>query len=231
MSNLEDLNENVVSMDEEEEKELTTPEILAAFNDSVDSDSTDDQIKVAMLSAGAAFAGVTSLFNKLMVATGRAMSKTDKIALVTGACVDQDISTKEGFEAAILAIQEGSEEHAITDRSAAGLVRGYGKKMKREVYKAPKAEGTGRGRHGFKANFFDWLREDPTRTKEDLVTLVHEFGTRNVLKDLPFYDAIRVLANDIVAGTKPSVSADFNVPAEKLASEVMDASAEESQAA
>jgi len=219
MSDLQELDQTDAS---DENEEVTTPEVMAAFEEAVSEDKPHDAIKVAMLQAGAAFAGVTSLFNKLMVATGRAMSKEDKSELVAKSCVDNDLTTQEGFEASIAAIKESSE-YDITDRSAAGLVRGYAKRTGVEgCYKAPKVEGAGRGRHGFKANFFDWLREDPTRTAEDLNQLVLDYGTRNVLKDKPFYNSIRLMANDIASGTAPTTPPEFVVPTDKTAVEALE---------
>ena len=91
MSNLEELQSDTSADDKEDVKELTTAEIQAAFDKAVEADSSPDVVKVAMLSAGAAFNGVTTLFNKLMVASGRAMSKIDKLALVGTSCIDEDL--------------------------------------------------------------------------------------------------------------------------------------------
>ena len=184
-------------------EETQTPEvdekaeaIKAAFEAAMSADKSEDNVKMDMISAGASFKNVTQYFNKFMVESGRVASNEDKQKAVETACTENDVSTAEGFEAAVAYIMEAAK--GVNDRSAGASIRGWCRKNDKECYKKPKAEGAGT-RTTFTSNFYNELRANPSMSAEDADAYIKEHGSNNVVKHTSHYQSIRQLVNDIAA--------------------------------
>ena len=185
-----DVNENEDAEDEEED------EIRLAFDESIeDETNTEDDIKMAMIQAGATFKNVGSLYNSFMIDIGKAMSRKDRTELVEAAVEDVDLETEEGFDAAVGEIVENGV--GISARDAASMIRRYAKKNEIECFK--KSVGGGRGAWGFKSAFYEFLEKNPKATEEDIDGLLktHPSASDNTRKRRPNYQRIRLMANRI----------------------------------
>lgn len=151
-----------VEQTEAVELPLLETEIGQAFVSGADNGDSEDVIKMSMIQAGSTFKTVTRQYNELMVETGRAATAERKAELVEAAVADNDVSTEEGFAAAIAVIT--SAEESIDDKSAAASIRGYGRKNDLEVYKKPKSAGAGKA--GFASDFYAFLQAG-ARTEDE----------------------------------------------------------------
>lgn len=172
-------------------------EVVEAFEEAVSQGKSPDEVKVAMLTAGAEFSGINKLYNQLMIDTGRMSNPAEKAAVVAKACEDNDISTQEGFDAAVNQILESLT--GITSRSAEASIRGYARKNEMEYYHKPKTGGAGRI-GGFRKKYFDWLRNHPNATDEEITDLLVTYGTKNVARHESFYRDLAKLVNDVANG-------------------------------
>lgn len=156
----------------------------------------EDQIKMAMISAGATFKNVTRLFNQFMVDAGLMVSKEEKDQIVAEVAGGQDLSTEEGFDAAVSALVE--RLNGATEKSAAALIRAYGKKHELEVFKKAKG-GSGAPRTGFNAKYFEFLAANPTCSKEEAEEFINnsEFSSENVRRHKSKHLAVHALVNRI----------------------------------
>lgn len=152
---------------EQEEEEDTA--IKDSFDAGVANEGDEDDIKLAMIGAGATFKNVTRLYNQFMVDEGFALSKEDKTAYVNATLEGREFADEEGYDAAVEALV--SEEKNVNERSAGGLLRAYAKKNELEVYKKPKSEGAGRS--GFASEFYDWMVENHGATKADALAYIN----------------------------------------------------------
>lgn len=172
--------------------------IQSAFDASVEAESSEDDIKMEMIGAGATFKNVTRLFNQFMIAAGLAISKEDRDAIVADTLVDCDLESEEGFDAAVEALIANVK--GATERSAAALVRAYGKKVEVEVYAKPK--GTGASRNPFVTDFHTALIANPEMTEQDLLDLIAGLKPEhqvNPTRWLSQHNNIRKTANAIAA--------------------------------
>lgn len=154
------------------EAQQTEDTIRVAFTEALDGNAEEDDVKMAMIQAGATFKNVTRMYNQFMIDGGFAISKSDRDAIVESTLEGAELATEEGFDAAAAAIAEAVQ--GSTDRSAAALVRAYAKRMELEVYAKPK--GTGTPRSGFVAGFHNWLVENNTATKEEALAYIQGEG-------------------------------------------------------
>jgi uncharacterized protein (DUF697 family) len=176
-----------------------------AFDAAVAADQSEDDVKMAMINAGASFKNVTRLYNQYMVDAGFAVSKEEKTEIVTKILAKaKGLDTEDGFKKVVGLIVE--KANGVTEKSAAALIRTWAKGQEvaegeeaLEIWKKPK--GTGAGRSGFKAKFYAALVANPAMTKDEC----HEYlktaeGTSaNIQKRETVYQAIREMANTISA--------------------------------
>lgn len=182
----------------EVEKEVEVEDtIRPAFDDAVAADKTEDEVKMALIGAGATFKNVTRLYNQYMVDAGFAVSKEEKQEIVDKILTDKDLADEKVFTKAVAAIV--AKAAGVTEKSAAALIRAFAKANELEVWKKPK--GGGEGRSGFKSRFYDHLQANPSMTEEDVSKYLQEAeGTSaNIQKHESVYQSIRAMANAIHA--------------------------------
>jgi hypothetical protein len=175
-------------------------EIRAAFDVSVSDSSEEDDVKMAMIGAGATFKNVTRFYNQFMIDAGLAISKADRDQIVADTLEGLDLETEEDFELAVGNLTAAVQ--GATERSAAALIRSYGKKNELPVYSKPKGEGS--GRVGFASQFYDFLVANPTVSEDAAKAYVMGEGenadtSENVKRHISHYMGIWGLANRIVA--------------------------------
>lgn len=185
-------------MAEEEQVDEAAEKILAAFNKAIDADKSEDDIKMAMIGAGATFKNVTRLYNENLVATGRAMTKEAKATLVEESVTAKgaDLTTEEGFGKVQAAIVKGGTN--VSESSAAALIRAYAKKNELECYAKPK--GSGAVRNPFVQNFHAALIENPHMDEDGLKAVIAELEPQQQVNPTRWFNqhnAIRKMVNKI----------------------------------
>ena len=198
MSEQENVNEEELeSLDaeaEEQEEEQEDTAVKDAFEAGISEDSDEDDIKLAMIGAGATFKNVTRLYNQFMIDAGLSLSKEDKAAHVTAALEGKEFADEDGYDDAIASLID--PEKGINERSAGGLLRAYAKKHSVEVYKKPKAEGS--GKTGFASTFYNFLISDPKVDKETANKyIMNPENSENVRRHESHYMNIWQLVHDI----------------------------------
>jgi len=183
-----------------EGQEEENNEIRAAFDVAVGGELEEDDVKMAMIGAGATFKNVTRFYNQFMIDAGLAISKADRDQIVADTLEGLDLDTEDSFQNAVgdlVAAVQGA-----TERSAAALIRSYGKRNDLEVYAKPKGEGS--GRVGFASQYYDFLVANPTVSEESAKAYIMGEGdyvetSENVKRHASHYLAIWKLVNRIVA--------------------------------
>lgn len=179
----------------DQEIEDQTDLVREAFDEAMDAEKDEDQVKLAMIGAGATFKNVSRLFNQYMIDTGRAISKKERDDIAEEILADADVSDEEGFSSAVDAIVEKST--GVSEKQAGAIVRAWAKKNEVECYKKPKGAT---GRSGFASKFYDALIENPEMDEEGANVLIDgEDASDNVRRHRTHYQAIRKLANAIAA--------------------------------
>ena len=184
--------------EEEQSEEVNVAEqVREVFDEQVGND--EDDVKLAMIGAGATFKNVARMYNAFMIDAGLALSKEDKTAHVAAALEGRDFSEEEGYDAAIVALVD--DDKGINERSAGGLLRAYAKKNEVDIYTKPKSEGGGRS--GFVQSYYDYLRANPTVSEKDADAWIRDVAANkasaNNLKMVPFFQKIRELVNAVAA--------------------------------
>lgn len=178
---------------EEEKVDVIRP----AFDTAIDDEKSEDEVKMAMITAGASFKSVTRLYNQYMVDAGFAISKEEKAEIVAKVLVGKEVDTEESFGKAVAAIVKKGT--GVTDKSASALIRSWAKTQDPivECYKKP--AGTGAPRTGVRSRFFDALIATPSMSKEACkVHLEKDVDTsKNVMNHESVYQGIRELVNNI----------------------------------
>lgn len=185
-------------MAEEKQEDELAQKILDAFNKAIDADKSEDDIKMAMIGAGATFKNVTRLYNENLVATGRAMTKEDKATLVEESVTAKgaDLTTEEGFGKVQAAIVKGGTN--VSESSAAALIRAYAKKNELECYAKPK--GSGAVRNPFVQNFHAALIENPHMDEDGLKAVIADLEPQQQVNPTRWFNqhnAIRKMVNKI----------------------------------
>lgn len=165
-------------MSESETQEVVSDPLVPikeAFIASMEASMSEDEVKMAMIQAGATFKSVTRIYNQLMVDAGLVMSREDRDAFVKQAVSTFEISTESGFDDAVNLLLEKIPNS--TDRSAAALLRSYSKKNGVEIFAKPKA--TGGTRNPFVDLFFDGLVENPSMTEEQLEEILNSLDEKH----------------------------------------------------
>lgn len=193
----EDIVAEEVEMDDEVEAEDNS--IREAFDLAVSEEQAEDDIKMAMIQAGATFKNVTRFYNQFMIDGGFAISKDDRNQIVSDTLEGCDLDSEELFEAAVSALV--SDIQGATERSAAALIRSYAKKNELECYTKPKGEaGT---RSSFVGDYYSFLIGNPAMTKEEAMAYINGEGDHpdtsdNVKKHASKHIQAWVLANGII---------------------------------
>ncbi len=173
-------------------------EILDAFNTAIDAGKEEDDIKMAMIGAGATFKNVTRLYNDYLVQTGRAMTKEAKAELVEGAVTAKgaDLTTEDGFGKVQAAVVKGGTN--VSESSAAALIRAFAKKNEMECYAKPK--GTGAVRNPFVTNFHEALIANPHMDEDGLKAVIAALEPQQQVNPTRWFNqhnAIRRMVNKI----------------------------------
>lgn len=176
----------------EEALNETEQKILSAFKEAIGAEKDDDDIKLAMIQAGAKFSNVTRYFNKFSVDEGLVISKEDKAELVSDAVSENDVSDADGFKAAVKYVAENGT--GLTEKQAASAIRTYCKKNEVEIYKAPR--GGGQRKHIID-DVVNLLVDNPMLTKEEMTKFIEENGNKTAKTWEHFYQKIRVGFNRV----------------------------------
>ncbi len=166
---------DVGSLDDvmEDEAEVdTNAEIREAFDDGASEEKGEDDIKMAMIGAGATFKNVTRLYNTFMIDAGFAISKSDRNAIVESTLEGASFEDENDFATVVSLVTEAVQ--GATERSAAALIRAYAKKNELDCYVKPKGEST--GKPGFSGLFYDALVGNPAMSKDDAVAMIQGTG-------------------------------------------------------
>lgn len=183
-------------MSEEAEVEVEEVDvILEAFEAATAADKNEDEVKMALIGAGATFKNVTRLYNAYMVDAGYAISKEEKTEIVDKILVDKDLADEKVFDKAVTAIT--AKAAGVTEKSAAALIRSFAKANDLECFKKPK--GSGGSRDGFRSRFLDALGSSPSMTEAQCTEYLQtaEGTSANILRHESVYQAIRSMANGI----------------------------------
>lgn len=177
--------------DDEEMEDDEPDEIEIAFNEAMEEGKTEDEVMLAMIEAGATFKNVKTRYNALMVDNGYLDSRAEKQEIVNSTLEGADLSTEEGFSAAVEALVESLK--GVNEKSAAASIRQYAKKNELECYKKPKGEGTGRS--GITSQFHDFVIANLPVSDEAINKWIEENGTENTKRHARVYIGQAHLAN------------------------------------
>jgi hypothetical protein len=172
--------------------------IRKSFDAGIAGKMTEDQIKMAMIKAGASFKNVTRLYNQFAQDAGLITSKEEREKLIDENCKDKNLADEGVYTEVIdrlVGLIKGTNESAIVR-----AVNKWAESNKVEVFKKPK--GTGGGRSGFREDFYAALRQNPNMSKDELDTLIKEKGSDNVKRQATYYHGVRELVNSIAEGKK-----------------------------
>ena len=175
-------------------EETQNDAVREAFAAAVKAGKSEDEVKIDMISAGAKFKNVGKLYNEMMIEAGLAISKDEKDKIVADAATDADLSTEEGFDAAVAKINDAIE--STNEKGAATMLRAYARKNKIDFFKKPKKEGG--KRTTFLTDFYAALVENPNMTEEEAHNFMVEHGTANTLRWEKAHQRVRKLANDLM---------------------------------
>jgi hypothetical protein len=172
--------------------------ILVAFGDAIANEKSEDDVKMAMIGAGASFKNVTRLYNEYLVGAGLAMTKEAKAEVVTAAVDGLDLTEEEGFDAAVAATVEGGTN--VTVASAAGLVRAWAKKQDPAVECFAKPKGSGAVRNPFVTDFHTALIANPSMDEQGLKDVIAKQDEKNQVNPQRWFNqhnSIRKMVNEI----------------------------------
>jgi hypothetical protein len=198
MSEENAVEEEVMDSDEEvaEEEEVdTNAEIREAFDVASVDEKGEDDIKMAMIGAGATFKNVTRLYNQYMIDAGFAISKADRNEIVEKTLEGAEFAEENDFASVVSLVVDAVQ--GATERSAGALIRAYAKKNELDCYTKPK--GTGGGGAGFASRFYEFLLGNPDQEAAKAFIQTDEKTSDNVKKHEGHYLKIADLVNKAVA--------------------------------
>lgn len=204
---MQDVEEAMEEEAVQEEETDTSAEIREAFDIGASEEKGEDDIKMAMIGAGATFKNVTRFYNKFMIDAGFAISKEDRNALVEGALEGEEFADENDFASCVSLITEAVQ--GATERSAGALIRSYAKKNELDCYVKPKGEST--GRTGFAGLFYDALVVSPAMSKEAAVAFIQGAGdnaetSENTKRHENHFLRIAEMANRIAESFAPKAA-------------------------
>jgi len=166
--------------------------IKAAFTDAMADEKDEDDVKMAMIQAGAKFKNVAKLYNTLLVELGYMKSKAERNEILAGILTGLDMTDEAVFTRAV---EQAMAEIGVDEKPAAALVRAWAKKNEVEYFKPEKK--VSEGPTGITKAIFDWIYENEFATEEQLVEHLKVVGTENTLRHKTLYQGILGLANKI----------------------------------
>ena len=194
--------EHDVVQDEIDETEVAINE---AFESAIQSGKTEDDVKLAMIGAGATFKNVTRLYNAFMIDAGLAISKADRDLAVAGIVGDPALLIEEEyFDSCVAQIVE--QIKGATERAAGAMLRSFAKANGAECFKKTK-EATGARQSGFRANVYALFIKNPDLTEAELDRFANEeaetsLASDNDRKQLSHYHGLRKMVNAVAAGLR-----------------------------
>ena len=197
----EDMNQEAA---QEEVNELEIA-INEAFEIAIQSGKSEDDVKLAMIGAGATFKNVTRLYNSFMIDAGLAISKADRDLAISGIVGDPAmLIEEEHFDYCVGAIVE--QIKGATERAAGAMLRSFAKANAVECFKKTK-EATGARQSGFRANVYDLFIKNPDLTESELDKFANEdaetsLASDNDRKQLSHYHGLRKMVNAVAAGLR-----------------------------
>jgi hypothetical protein len=198
--NKEEVNQNEESQTEdtegtgeaEDQVDPVYEAIKVAFEEAVNDGKDEDDIKMAMIGAGAKFKNVAKLYNQLMVDLGFTKSKSERNEILDRVLTGLALNEEEVFANAVALVQDEVE---VEEKSAAALVRAWAKKNEVECFKPEKKVSEGPA--GITKAIFDWIQENEFATEDQLVEQLKTVVTENTLRHKTLYAGILCLANRI----------------------------------
>ena len=186
---------NAVAEDVNKTDELK--DLRDAFLFGINNNKTEDEIKMAMIKAGATFKNVTRLFNQFSIDAGLTMKKEEKDSVVAEVCttLGDALATEEGFQTAVDEVV--NKVTGADEGTASRLIRAWARKNEVEVFK--KTGGGGTRQSGFRFKFYEALKGNPTMDEKEAEDLINEHGSENDKRHMSHYQGIRELANNIAA--------------------------------
>lgn len=192
----EDMNDQVA----QEEVDQLELEIQNAFSDAVEAGKSEDEVKLAMIAAGATFKNVTRLYNKFMIDAGLAISKSDRDAAVASIVGDPAMLADEEYYNYCVTEIVGQIKGA-TERAAGAMLRAFAKANEVECFKKAKAEGTGTRQKQFRTNVYNLFIENPDLTEAELDAYAEDSeksgSSENDRKQLSHYHGLRRMVNEV----------------------------------
>ena len=188
-----------VTQEEVDELEVAINE---AFEAAIQSGKTEDDVKLAMIGAGATFKNVTRLYNAFMIDAGLAISKADRDLAIAGIVGDPALLIEEEhFDSCVAQIVE--QIKGATERAAGAMLRSYAKANGAECFKKTK-EATGARQSGFRANVYNLFIQNPDLTEAELDRFANEeaetsLASDNDRKQLSHYHGLRKMVNAVAA--------------------------------
>lgn len=177
------------------ETEVEVDVIREAFDSAVSGDKGEDDIKMALIGAGATFKNVTRLYNTYMVDAGFSVSKEEKDEIVSQILEGKEVKEEADFTKCVDAIIKKAA--GVSAISAAALIRSWAKANEIEYYTKPK--GAGGARVSVRSRFFDALVANPAMTEEGCKKHLEDDvdTSTNVMNHESVYQGIRELVNNI----------------------------------
>ena len=188
-----------VTQEEVDELEVAINE---AFEAAIQSGKTEDDVKLAMIGAGATFKNVTRLYNAFMIDAGLAISKADRDLAIAGIVGDPALLIEEEhFDSCVAQIVE--QIKGATERAAGAMLRSYAKANGAECFKKTK-EATGARQSGFRTNVYNLFIQNPDLTEAELDRFANEeaetsLASDNDRKQLSHYHGLRKMVNAVAA--------------------------------
>jgi len=170
-------------------------ELFDAFEAAMAEGKEEDDVKLAMISAGASFKNVTRFYNQFMIESGRAISKADRDVIIENTIGALDLSTEESFGEAVAAL---STALSCNENSAKATIRAYAKKNERPVFAAEKSDS--KSRNPFVRLFHEALVDNPNFTEDDLKSLLASLEPEHQVNPLRWFSQhnnIRIMVNNI----------------------------------
>ncbi len=191
------MNENIQEVEAVEEEVEQVDEIREAFDTAVLEDKKEDDVKMALIGAGATFKNVTRLYTKYMVDAGFSISKEAKDEIVAKILEGKEVETEEDFGKVVAAICKKAT--GVSEKAAGTLVRAWAKAKEIPFYSKPKGEGG--ARDGFKSRFLEALVANPQMTEAGCTDYLKtaEGHSENIRKHESVYQGIRKAINKVYA--------------------------------
>lgn len=173
--------------------------IADAFNSAREAGQTEDQIKLAMINAGATFKGVSKIYSDLMVSAGLAMSKEDQQKIIADSVSGVDLSSEDAFNGVVNILI--NHITGCTESQAKSLIRAYAKKNELACF-TPEKTVSNANRNPFVTNFHAALVENPNLTEDELKAIISALPDEHQVNPNRWFtqhNNIRKLVNKVAA--------------------------------